>query len=130
MSRLAWPVFRYCAEGVGNLPHLTSRELNAPRRLDTMSREPRSNGEYSLGVFTDSCKLVRFPVDKFRTGLPANDDGLRHSGWHEAINVSVQGEPIDSMKVDVPESDRRDVSKNCIGRDIPASSTTALHGLV
>ena len=53
-----------------------------------------------------------------------------YCGRHEAGEVSVQGKPIDTVKVDVPKSDGRDVRENCLGRDIAASNATAFQDFV
>jgi hypothetical protein len=38
--------------------------------FDTMAPEELRRFHQKWGVFTDSCKLVRFPVDKFELGYP------------------------------------------------------------
>jgi hypothetical protein len=53
-----------------------------------------------------------------------------HSGWHEARKVSVQGESIDTMEIDMPEADGGDVSKDLVGRNRPAARAAALDRLM
>jgi hypothetical protein len=43
---------------------------------------------------------------------------------------SLQGKPIDAVKVDVPKSDGCDVRENRLGRDTAASNATPLQDLV
>jgi hypothetical protein len=53
-----------------------------------------------------------------------------HSGWHEARQVSVQGESIDAMEVDMPEADGGDVGKDLVGRNRPTARAAALDCLM
>lgn len=60
----------------------------------------------------------------------ANDEGWAHSGRHQAVEISFQRKPVDSMKVDVPEADGRDVSENVVGGNRLAGSASSLDDLM